>query len=81
MVTILPQESFGISLVQVRFQDVLCSLRSADLDEAQADILWAQAWHAVDHPHPKAQLRALQELQQILHPLCVAGEAVNICLI
>jgi hypothetical protein len=80
MVEIIPQLSFHRLLIQARFQEVLRSLRSADLDEAQADILWAQAWHAVEQPHPRSQLHRLQELQQILQPLCVTGEVVATCL-
>jgi hypothetical protein len=79
MVDIVPQISFKKLLVQEHFQDLLRALRSADLDEAQADVLWAQAWLAVEQPQPDAQLRALQDLQQILQP-CVAGEAVTACL-
>jgi hypothetical protein len=68
------------SLVEARFQAVLRVLRSADLDEGQADALWDQAWQAVEQPYPAGQLRALQALMDTLHRPCAMGKGVAACL-
>jgi hypothetical protein len=79
--TAIVHQPVCFSLVEVRFQEVLRALRSADLHDTQADSLWDQAWQAVEQPHPAAQLCDLQTLLDALHPLYVTAKEVPACLI